>query len=298
MKKMSKKVVFFGNERLATGVTSDLPVLKALTQAGYDIAAIVTSQRPAGNSRIVRDLEVAEYAKDKQTTYFTSLDRQQIADLAANSKVEVGILVAFGQIVPAEVIELLPKGIINVHPSLLPHYRGASPIEQTILDGAEVTGLSLMQLVPEMDAGPLWAQTVLQLSGQESKQELADELGQVGGDLLVAALPAILKGHTKPWPQDGKATYTKRLRKSDGQIGWGVPAEVIERKVRAYSGFPKATVQVAGHQVVILKARVAKNASDGALVLPAKSGYLEIQQLIAPSGRTMSGADFKRGYQI
>lgn len=294
----NKTLIFFGNERLATGVTSQLAVLKALERAGYEIVAVVSSQQPGGNSRIVRALEIAEYAKQKQIPYLSSLNPQQIRALVKKSKVEVAILVAFGQIVPASVIDLFAKGIINIHPSLLPRYRGPTPIETAILDGARKTGVSLMQLAPKLDAGPVYIQQSLKLSNKDTKQGLADKLGQLGADLLIKELPRILNGYLQPKPQRGRASYSRLLTKTDGRLTFRHSATRVERQVRAYAGFPKAAANLGGYSVIITKARIVRNFGNDQLVVKCSPGFLEIVELIGPSGRTMSGADFKRGYRV
>jgi methionyl-tRNA formyltransferase len=262
---MSKsKLVFFGNQKLATGVQTDAPLQPALTDAGYQIVSSVTGDIP---------------------------------DDLADSEAEAAVLVAYGQIIPQAVIDLFPKGIINIHPSLLPLYRGPTPIEAAILDGAKETGVSLMRLSAKMDAGPVYVQQRLPLTGSETKQELAGQLLRIGQKLLLEHLPAILEGWQTPKPQnDSNASYTKLLKKDDGKIDWQKPADQIERQVRAYAGWPRSQAKIFDKEVIITKARLAKDKKDGKLVIKCQPGYLEVEELIAPSGRTMSGADFIRGY--
>lgn len=260
----SKKLVFFGNQKLATGVTTKAPLQDSLTKAGYEVVASVTGHIPA--------------------------------DLA-ESGAEAAILVAFGKIIPQAVIDLFPKGIINIHPSLLPQYRGPTPIETAILDGAKETGVSLMRLSAKMDAGPVYSQERIQLSDTETKQQLADRLLQAGEELLLDKLEAILEGWLTPKPQlDSAATYTKLLNKEDGVLDWHKPAEQLGREVRAYAGWPRSRGEIFGKEVIVTKARTVNNDKGGGLVIKCQPGYLEIEQLIAPSGRTMLGADFIRGY--
>jgi methionyl-tRNA formyltransferase len=196
--------------------------------------------------------------------------------------------VAYGRIIPADIIKIFPHGIINIHPSLLPKYRGPTPIEQAILDGAEITGTSIMRLVSEMDAGPVYAQSKISLNGNESKEELANKQLEIGSRLLIDNLPSILDGTLSPAAQDNsKATYTKLLNKT---------AEIIQRQIRAFAGYPKSRADLLNRSVVITKSRVAQDKDDGELVMRCNPGWLEITELTAPSGRSMSGAEFLRGY--
>lgn len=294
----SNRLVFFGNERLASGLAPIQPiVLPALIEEGYDIAAVV-SNYSEGRSRSSRPLEVAEVADKHKIPLLLPAKLGDIADQLKATGAKSAVLVAYGQIVPRSILELFPRGIINIHPSLLPAYRGPTPIEQAILDGPEQTGVSLMKLAPAMDAGPVYAQQSLPLRGDETKVELAESLLRAGSSLLIQNLAAILDGSLKPKPQvDKQATYTKLLSKSDGQLDFKQPAEVLERQVRAFAGFPKARAQIEDQDVVVTAARVAKTADDGDLVIACQPGWLEILELTAPSGKTITGAEFIRGYK-
>jgi methionyl-tRNA formyltransferase len=293
----SKKLVFFGNERLATSVQTTAPVLRALIGTGYEVVALVASTKPAV-SRSYRPLEISEIAKAHNIPLLTPDNPTECLAQVKQLGASAAILVAYGKIVPAPLIEAFPKGIINLHPSLLPKYRGPTPIETAMVDGTSHSGISLMSLSPKMDAGPIFAQQSVVLNGDETKQALAERLLQAGADLLLNNLAAILESRLSATPQDdSQATYTKLLRKSDGDIDWQEPAETIERKVRAYLGYPKSRTTLFGKPIIITSARVAKDKSDGELVMACGSGWLEISQLVAPSGRSMTGADFIRGYK-
>jgi methionyl-tRNA formyltransferase len=209
-----------------------------------------------------------------------------------------GILIAFGKIIPSSTIDIFPKGIINIHPSLLPKLRGPTPVETAILDGLTETGVSLMSLSSKMDAGPVYLQAAVKLGGGETKPELAKELLHKGTDMLLENLGFILDGTLEPIPQDSsEATYSKLLTKQDGWLDFSESAEAAERKVRAFLGFPRTRAEVFDQEIVIIKARIAKDRHDGGLVIDCRPGHLEIEELIAPSGRKISGADFIRGYK-
>jgi methionyl-tRNA formyltransferase len=292
------KLVFFGNERLATGVSTDVPSLRALVAAGYPVKAVVASHTQAV-SRSKRQLEILDVAHAYHIPVLLPGKLGEVKSHLARLDAQAAVLVAFGRLIPQEIIDIFPKGIINIHPSLLPKLRGSTPVETAILNGVEQTGVSLMKLTAEMDAGPVYAQKKVALNGAETKPELAQQLLNLGSELLLANLEAILSGRLEPKVQDEtEATYTRLLTKEDGLIDFAAePADAIERKIRAFVGFPKARAKLFNHEVVITKARLAISENDGLLTVKCQSGYLEVLELTAPSGRTVSGADFMRGYQ-
>jgi len=295
----SSKIVFFGNERLSSGFNPQgAPTLEALIKNGYEVAAVVSHYEP-GTGRKTRPLEIKEVADKHNISVLLPEKLSSVSGELRQISADVGVLVAYGKIVPQSIIDIFPRGIINIHPSLLPLYRGSTPIEQAILDGAPKTGVSLMGLVKQMDAGPIYDQTELILTGSETKQELTRTLLLLGGEMLIKNLPSILDGSAKPTSQDeAKATFTRLLTKQDGALDLKKTATQLEREVRAFAVWPKSRTVLFGQPVIIQKARVAKAAADGILVITCGHGsFLEVLQLTAPSGKTMSGADFLRGYK-
>ena len=295
----SLKIIFFGNERLSSDFRfEDPPTLKALLNSGHTVVAIVANYHET-TSRKKRQLEVKQFAEQNHIPIYLPGSLKEIHPDLKNLKPDIGVLVAYGKIVPQEIIDIFPHGIINIHPSLLPLYRGSTPIEQAILDGAKSTGVSLMSLVKAMDAGPLFAQQKVELTGNESKQELTARLLKLGGEMLLKNMSAIVDGSLKPTNQDdSNATYCKLLAKSDGNIDLNKTASTLEKEIRAYSGWPKSHLEIFGQPIVINQAKVVANLSDGDLVIScANNTFLEITQLTGPSGRTMNGAEFLRGYK-
>ncbi|HET7827424.1 MAG TPA: methionyl-tRNA formyltransferase [Candidatus Saccharimonadales bacterium] len=296
---MSKpsRLIFFGNERLATAATTTAPVLRALVAAGYEIEAVFASHQDAV-SRQKRDLEIGQVTHQHNIPLILPGPKDNLLEKLQKHQAEAAVLVAYGKIIPQAVIDLFPTGIINIHPSLLPELRGPTPIETAILEGLEKTGVSLMKLTAKMDAGPVYAQKSLELTGSETKFELTEELGKLGAELLIENLAGILDGTIQPQLQaEADATYTKLITKQDGLISFNEPAEHIDRKVRAFLGWPKTRAVVHGQPIIITKARLANDYKDGGLVIECQPGHLEILELTGPSGRSMSGADFISGYK-
>ena len=248
---MSQTILFFGNERLATGVTTEAPVLRALS-AKYKIAGVVVAQNELGRSRADREPEIIDVARHSNIPVLAPKKLAEARDELAAFQAQIGVLVAYGKIVPQEIIDLFPKGIINIHPSLLPKHRGPTPVESVILNGEAETGVSLMQLTSQMDAGPVYAQQTLTLTGNEEKQLLADKLALAGKDMLMEALPGILNGELLPKPQaEASATYDSLIDKSSGSLDFTKPAEQLEREVRAYAGWPRSSTKIGDTDVIV-----------------------------------------------
>jgi methionyl-tRNA formyltransferase len=297
-------VVFFGNERLATGVTTSAPTLTALLDNGYDVRAVV-SHNEATISRTERRLEIAELAEARGIpVLLPNKPSDALADIAS-FKADIGVLAAYGKIVPQSVINVFPHGIINIHPSLLPKHRGPTPLESVILDGSSETGVSVMELVSEMDAGPVYAQSSVRLSGKESKQELADTLLTLGSSMIVDVLAAIFSDNATAVPQDDKAaTFDALISKDVGLLDFSKPAVELEREVRAFANWPKSRTTVGDKDIVVTKAHVQDGTgTPGTLWLDGKQfGFYTTDKILVidslkPAGKAeMSSEGFLAGY--
>lgn len=249
-------IVFFGNERLATGVTTEAPTLNALIEAGYPIEAVIVNHEQA-TSRKQRILEVEEVAFAHTIPILAPDTKEALIEVVNKLTAPIAVLAAYGRIIPGQVINHFEHGILNVHPSALPKYRGSTPLESVILDGSESTTVSLMQLDVKMDAGAVYAQKDIVLSSTLSKQELVDAAGALGAQMVVESLPQILDGSLTPQPQDeSRATFTKQITKQDGNIDWTQSAQEIERQIRAYAGWPGSSTEVNGKSVIITQAQI------------------------------------------
>lgn len=293
MIRASKQIVFFGTEDFS------LITLRALVEAGFDVAAVVTKpDTPRGRGHTLTKPLVKTFALEHQIPV---LQPHKLSEIAARIEAldsPLGVLVSFGKIIPQSIIDLFTPGIINIHPSLLPKYRGPSPIESAIVNGDQETGVSLIQLTAQMDAGPIYAYSPLELTGRETKPELYDTLGSMGTTMLLQLLPGIMEGEiTTPAPQvDSDATYCALLQKSDGVIDpTNLTAAEAERRVRAYLGFPKTRIDVNNSSLIILAAHVTDSAHSDLDILCADGNYLAIDELIAPSGKRMDAESYLRG---
>lgn len=307
MRKTSRRVIFFGNERLATGVSTDAPTLKALIDRGYDVVAVIASDSPQ-LSRKNRTLEVKALAEKHSIPVWLPHKLSAVENQIRDLEPDIGVLVAFGKIVPQKIIDLFPHGIVNIHPSLLPLHRGPTPIESVILKGDKTTGVSIMQLVKDMDAGPVFAQRTIQLEGNENKIELASKLLGIGKDLLLESLPQILEDTLVPTAQDDtRATYDQLVGKDDGIIDWHKPASELEREIRAYAVWPKSRATLSGASVIITQAHVETTDASyqlGEIIFGKKDLMVACERdllsidALKPEGKPeMSIASFLAGYR-
>lgn len=253
----SKKIVFFGNERLISGLEhTDTPVLKGLIERGYNVVAII-SHHSETRSRNARPLEVSLIAKEHNIPLYLPDKPTDIIDVLQSLNVDAAVLVAYGRIIPQSIIDLFPTGIINIHPSLLPKYRGPTPIESAILNGDSQTGVSIMKLSAGMDDGPIYTQETIHLAGNEKKYDLYEKISHLSASMLFDCLPDILDGTLKPKKQDDtQATYSKILRKADSIIDWNESAITIERKIRAYQEWPGTRTVIGNIDLVIVSAHI------------------------------------------
>lgn len=293
MTPISAKIIFFGTEDFS------LTALTGLIEAGYDIAAVVTKpDSKRGRGQILTAPSVKILAERHNIPVWQPARLADIADDVRALQPVTGVLVSYGKIIPQSIIDLFTPGIINVHPSLLPKYRGPSPIESAILHGDSSTGVSIMQLSRAMDAGPVYAVKNHPLHGTETQLELYHTLAVIGTNLLIETLPAILDNSLTPTPQEEtKAIYCSLLTKSDALLEPStLTASDAERRVRAYLGYPKARINVNGLQLIVTKAHVAST-KNTPLDLECKDGaFLIIDELISPHGRRMSADAYVRGH--
>ena len=248
----SKTILFFGTEDFSA------LTLEALIAHDFHIGAIITKpDARRGRHGTLSKPRVKEIGEAHGIPVWQPTKLSDIAGDIVQFDSPIGVLVSFGKIIPQSIIDLFNPGIINLHPSLLPKYRGPSPIEAAILNGDEATGISIMQLSAAMDAGPVYLQESHPLSKTETSPELYDTLGRRGSDILTHALPRIFDGTLLPHPQqDELASYCSLISKQDGMIDWSKPALQLEREIRAYLDWPGSRATLGDIELIITCAQV------------------------------------------
>jgi methionyl-tRNA formyltransferase len=296
---MKNKIIFFGTGKLS------LESFKAI-ENDYQILAIITkpdSISPNGEKQIP---PIKEYALEKGYKIFQPDKLADINQALAKLRPDVAILVAYGKIIPQSTIDIFPKGIINVHGSILPKYRGASPIEAIILNGESQAGVSLMLLTAGMDEGPVIATQKVSIGAEITRSELYKEIITLSQRILRDYLPGYLEGKIIPQDQDdSSATYCKLIKKGDGKLDFNKSAIELERQIRAYQGWPGSFFEYHGKTIEIIEAKVSQIKHnpeelfrlEKELAIGAKDGSLIIMRLKPADKKIMTGRDFLNGHQ-
>ncbi|MDW8058966.1 MAG: methionyl-tRNA formyltransferase [Thermomicrobium sp.] len=301
------RLVFLGTPEFA------VPSLERLArEPDFRIVLVVTQpDRPAGRGRELRPPAVkrAALALGLPVVQPASLRDLAIPERIVAVSPHVGVVVAYGELVPKRLLDLPSHGFLNVHPSLLPKYRGASPIQAAILNGDPITGVTIIRLTPSLDAGPIVRQVSVPIREDDTAGTLSERLALVAAEMLPETIRDWIAGRIVPIPQDERAaTYTRPLGKEDGRIDWSNSSEAIARAVRAFQPWPSAWTTLAGKVVKILKVHSIEldvSLPPGCMV-PLRSilavatgtGGLALD-VVQPEGkRPMSGIDWWRGLRV
>ncbi|HJW21619.1 MAG TPA: methionyl-tRNA formyltransferase [Candidatus Limnocylindrales bacterium] len=298
------RTVFFGSGAFA------VPILERLRGLpGVELVGVVTTpDRPAGRGREPTPTPVSRRARelDLPTLKPSSLrDPDGAAEVAA-TRPELAILADFGRIVPPSVLGIPGRGFLNLHPSLLPRHRGATPIAGAILAGDEAVGVTLFSMDEGLDTGPILAQVSWPLAPDATADEVEPEAALHAADLAAAVVPRWLAGELEARPQDAAAaTMTRPFRREDGRLDATQSAAVLERRVRALRPWPGTFLETHGGRIVVSRAAAVPSEPDelaGCLVadgdglaIATADGRLRLLEVRPAGGRTMSGAELRRG---
>lgn len=299
------RIIFAGTPEFA------IPSLKVLHEAGLDIVAVYTQpDRPVGRGRRLRQSPVKEFALEHQLPI-----RQPESLKTEHPRIDVLmpaliIVVAYGLIVPAEILNIPEYGCVNIHASLLPRWRGAAPIQRAIEAGDKTTGVTLMQMDAGLDSGDILAQSAESIQAQDTAQSLHDRLAVLGAGLLKLKLQDIVSGSIVPLPQNSDlATYANKLEKNQGEIDWEQKAVDIVNRVRAFNPWPVAYTHYQGSIIRIWEASSSDTITDkapgtvvsidaGAIQVSSGQGIVEIVKLQRPGSRVVTAVEFINGRQI
>lgn len=294
-------------------------VFEKLIESDHNILAAVTQpDRPVGRGKKIKYSPVKELALEHNIPVLQPIKAREedfIKELE-NYNPDLIVVAAYGQILPESILNLPKYGCINVHTSLLPKYRGASPIQWAIMNGDEKTGVTIMHMEASLDTGDIIIQEEVIIDKKETAATLHDKLAICGGNLLLEAIKLLEEGRAPRIKQDdSKATYVKTIDKSEGSIDFSEPAQVIERKIRGLNPWPSAYTFLKGQNLKVWEAQVLRedearlsskeaipgqiiDVSDKGLIVKTGDGYLNLLEIQLAGKKRMKVADFLRGNKV
>ncbi len=306
------RLIFAGSPDFA------VPSLQRLLASQHEVVAVLTQpDRPSGRGRRFKPGPVKRCALEHDLTVYqpAGLKDPDVLEQLAAFAPDLMVIVAYGLLLPPAVLSLPGTGCVNVHASVLPRWRGASPIQAAILAGDRQTGVSIMQMAAGLDTGPVFAVEQTDIGPTETAGELQDRLAELGADLLLRCLDPILEGTLASRSQnDADATTAARISKADALIDWSQPAADIDRKVRAYNPWPVAETILDGERLRCWRSIIC--ADDGSPSDPSTGigrieavhndgidvrtgrGILRLVELQMPGRRRMNAGDFARGSDV
>ncbi len=303
--KQKEKIVFIGSSRFSS------IVLEKLAQSEFKPILLITEiDKPVGRKQILTSPPVKPLA-EKYKIPITQVDNiRDTTNKIQNTKPGLILVASYGQIIPKDILEIPKIGCLNIHPSLLPRYRGPSPIQQAIINGENETGVTIIKMTENVDAGPIIAQRKAEIDKLGYK-DLEEKLANLGTELFINILPDLIKGNITPKEQNKKeVTFTKIIKKEDGKINWSEPADLIERKIRAFEVWPQTYTTLDGKRFKILRAFVKKQDKNGPVGPPGKiylapddqiaiqcgKDYLVIEELQIEGKKPIRIEDFLKGH--
>ena len=290
------KIIFFGTPEFGA------IVLEGLIKNNYKPSLVVTApDKPAGRKQILTPPQTKISAQKYNIPVLQPKILANFKSEILNSKPDLIIVAAYGQIIPKEILKIPKYGCLNVHPSLLPKYRGPSPIQTAILNGDRKIGVTIILMDEKIDHGPILKSKIKNQKSKIIYKKLEKELAKLGTELLIETIPKWINNEIEPRPQDeSQATYTNIIKKEDGKIDWSKPAEKIERQIRAFYPWPGSFTFFKKNgkilRVKILEAEISKEEKPKQLCVKSGKNYLVIKKLQPENKKPMTAEDFKRGY--
>jgi len=293
------RIVFMGTPDFA------VPTLEALVHAAHEVVCVYTQPpRKAGRGKKLQPTPVHQAAERLgiEVRHPASLKSQEEKDAFAALEADVGVVAAYGLILPQAVLDAPVHGCLNVHASILPRWRGAAPIQRAILAGDTGTGITIMQMEAGLDTGPMLA-TVRTPIDRKTAGDLTDELAHRGAQLMVGTLRE-LSNHRPVAQDDEDASHSPKIDKAEAQLDWTQDAKQVEHQVRAFSPWPGAFFEHEGERVKVLTAEIAEGSGapgtvlDDALTIACKTGALRLTRVQRAGKPAMDTADFQRGRAI
>ncbi len=294
------KIVFMGTPEFASTILESLA-----RDSNIEILAVVTQpDKKVGRKAIMTPPAVKVIAQELEIEVIQPKDKEEIIEELDGIDADFFVVVAYGMILPEEVLEMPKHGAINVHASLLPKYRGASPIQESLLHGDKQTGVSIMQMDEKLDHGDIHLVRRIEIERDDDLQTLTNKLASLSAEIIPTALNDILGNELPALAQDhSKATYCSKIKKEDGKIDWSKNAEEIFNMIRAYNPWPAAHTEFNGKKLKILEAESSEEnietgkfiLQDGILKIGAKNGAIIPSRVQLEGKKEMDVKDFING---
>ena len=294
------KLVFMGTPNFS------VPALKALAQSNHQICAVYSQPpRPAGRGKKLRLSDVHKEALDLGLTVHnpTSFKSDKDRTIFRKLKADIAIVVAYGLILPNQILSAPKFGCLNIHASLLPRWRGAAPIQRAIMEGDDETGVCIMKMEEGLDTGPILSSRKIQIKENDNAKILSERLSLVGSKLIVEVLEAL--SEFKAYSQSAAGvTYARKIEKSETKIDWSLPAKTINRKIRALSPFPGAWTEINGERIKLLASKVINKENEPGMILDKGFSIacgqkaVEITEAQRPGKSAQKSDVFLRGFRL
>jgi methionyl-tRNA formyltransferase len=302
------RIVFFGTPAFA------VPTLRELLASRHPVVGVVTQpDRARGRGQKVTFAPVKALALEHAVPIIQPdrLREPAVADALRAWAPDLGVVAAYGKLIPEALLTIPPLGMINVHGSLLPRLRGAAPVHRAVIDGDLQTGITIMRVVRNLDAGDMFAKVTRPIGPDETSDVVERDLAEMGAKLLVEIVEAIAAGNAVEEPQDYMfATYAPKITKEEGLVDWTLPAAFIHNRVRGLYPWPHAYTYLNGSRVILLKSRVVAEPAaalpgtvtqvtrDAIVVATGHGGQIAIESLQAEGRRPMSAREFLAGHPL
>ena len=294
------KLVFMGTPNFS------VPALKALAQSNHQICAVYSQPpRPAGRGKKLRLSDVHKEALDLGLTVHnpTSFKSDKDRTIFRKLKADIAIVVAYGLILPNQILSAPKFGCLNIHASLLPRWRGAAPIQRAIMEGDDETGVCIMKMEEGLDTGPVLSSRKIQIKENDNAKILSERLSLVGSKLIVEVLDALSEFKACSQVAAG-VTYARKIEKSETKIDWSLPAKTINRKIRALSPFPGAWTEINGERIKLLASKVINKENEPGMILDKGFSIacgqkaVEITEAQRPGKSAQKSDVFLRGFRL
>ena len=283
-----------------------VPALKALYESSHQICAVYSQPpRPAGRGKQLKISDVHKEALELGLAVYhpENFESQKDQTIFRELKADIAVVVAYGLILPNQILSSPKLGCVNIHASLLPRWRGAAPIQRAIMEGDNDTGVCIMKMDEGLDTGPILLSNKIQINEKDTAKILSERLSLAGSKLIIKVLGSLSSYEPQTQPTAG-VTYANKIQKSEAKIDWSLSAKAIDRKIRALSPFPGAWTEVNGERIKLLASKVIDKESEPGVVL--EKGFsiacgqkaVEITEAQRPGKSAQKSDDFLRGFRL